>query len=559
MHETGPFSIPAIRSFVPEKLKPWIVILIVIVFQFSGGVYLAAVSEMVGSTALLQEDILMAGYASMVGMGLTFTVMFRLKFRFDSRTALLACAGALIVCNLVGMHTRSVPVLVAVSFIAGIFRMWATFECNSTVQLWLTPKRDLSIFFCYIYLLVQACIQLSGLTTVYVTFIAKWEYMHWLVIGLLGCVMAAVLVLFRHHRAMPKLPLWGIDWLGALMWGMTVLCAIFVCVYGEHYDWFHSEYIRAALVAGCVLLAANLYRASFIRHPFIELKTWRYPMVYTTFLLYLVVDLLLAPSHLFEHLYMEAVLGYDSLNAVSLNWVVLAGIVAGSVFAYLTFARRKWSYKRMTLIAFGAVTGYLATFYFTLDYNLPKEALVGPVFLRSFGYVIIAICFLTALSRVPFQQFFQAISVQAFVSAGIGAPFGAAVLAYALRWTVKKNTILLGAGLDRVNDAAVRLPRAELYGALQQQALMVSMKELFGWLTLLGILCLVFFMVRESSIRPMAAWHPKYRTIRRFIRRQLRADIRLQEAGKGNPAVPVVIHGMVRTLGIAAILLTRRR
>lgn len=68
MHENKPFSIPAMRDFVPEKLRPWIIILIVIVFQFSGGIYLAAVSEMVGSLALLQEDIMMAGYASMVGM-----------------------------------------------------------------------------------------------------------------------------------------------------------------------------------------------------------------------------------------------------------------------------------------------------------------------------------------------------------------------------------------------------------------------------------------------------------------------------------------------------------
>ena len=68
MHETGPFSIPAIRDFVPPKLRPWIIIAFVIVFQFSGGLYLAAVSEMVGSTALMQEDIMMAGYASMIGM-----------------------------------------------------------------------------------------------------------------------------------------------------------------------------------------------------------------------------------------------------------------------------------------------------------------------------------------------------------------------------------------------------------------------------------------------------------------------------------------------------------
>ena len=57
-HSNQPFSIPHIR-FVPEKVKPWMLILFIIVLNCTGGVYLAAVSEMVGSTQLLQEDIMM--------------------------------------------------------------------------------------------------------------------------------------------------------------------------------------------------------------------------------------------------------------------------------------------------------------------------------------------------------------------------------------------------------------------------------------------------------------------------------------------------------------------
>ena len=170
MHEIAPFAIPAMRDFVPQKLRPWIIIAFVLVFQFSGGVYLAAVSEMVGSTALMQEDIMMAGYASMVGMGLTFAIMFRLKFRFPTKVTFFVCGIAIILANLICMYTQSIPVLVVTCFFAGIFRMWATFECNSTIQLWLTPTRDLSIFFSYIYLLVQGCIQLSGLITIYTAF-----------------------------------------------------------------------------------------------------------------------------------------------------------------------------------------------------------------------------------------------------------------------------------------------------------------------------------------------------------------------------------------------------
>lgn len=333
--------------------------------------------------------------------------------------------------------------------------------------------------------------------------------------------MLLTLTLFRTFRAMRKLPLYGIDWLGALLWGATVLAVIFICVYGDHYEWFDSVQIRTAAVTAAGSLLLNLWRASFIRHPFIAIETWRFKVVYMTFLLYIAVDLLLSPSHLLEHLYMESVLGYDALHTASLNWAVLAGIVLGSLFAFRTFALRKWAYKTMTVIAFACIVGYLALFYFTIDYNLPKEALIPPLFLRGFGYVVIAICFLTALSRVPFQNFFQALSCQAFVSAGFGGALGAAVLGQALKAVVKRNAMLLAAGLDNVNPLANRLPFGELYGALQRQALMVSMKELYGWLTLAGILCLLLFLVNESGIRPQKAIHPTYRAIRRLIRLEL--------------------------------------
>lgn len=521
MHETGPFSIPAIRNFVPEKLKPWVIIVFVLIFQLSGGVYLAAVSEMVGSLALLQEDIMMAGYASMVGMALTFAIMFRLKFRFTSQVSLLTCSAAIIACNLMAMHTRSVPVLVGTCFIAGFFRMWGTFECNSTIQLWLTPKRDLSVFFSFIYLLVQGCIQLSGLATVYTAWLANWEYMHWLVIGLLSAMMLLTLLLFRNIRTLPRMPLYGIDWLGALLWAVTLMCLLFLCVYGDHYDWFGSVYVRIATVAGIVTLALNLWRASFIRHPFIALQTWRYKVVWMTFLLYIVIDFMLAPSHLFEHIYMENILGYDALNVISLNWIAVAGVVCGALFTYQVFALRKWPYRVMTVIAFSAIVAYLMLFYFTIDYDLPKEALLLPIFLRSFGYVIIAISFLTALSRVPFQHFFEAVSVQAFVSAGFGGALGTMLLNELMKRVVKHNALLWSGALDHVNPLAAHLPVGQLYGALQQQALIVSMKELYGWLTLGGLLCLLLFMLKESDIRPQYALHPTYRAIRRLIRWEL--------------------------------------
>ena len=86
----GPFDIPDVPDCIPRRLKPCLFILFVLIVQFSGGIYLAAASDMVGTTALMREDILMAGYASLVGMAVNFAVMFRIKFRFSTRTSCLS-------------------------------------------------------------------------------------------------------------------------------------------------------------------------------------------------------------------------------------------------------------------------------------------------------------------------------------------------------------------------------------------------------------------------------------------------------------------------------------
>ena len=522
MHETAPFSIPAVRNIVPEKLKPWIFVLFALIFQLSGGVYLAAVSEMVGSTTLMQEDIMMAGYASMVGMALTFTVMFRLKFRFPTKFALTVCSIVIIACNLVCMNTKSLPVLFAACFIAGIFRMWGTFECMSTIQLWITPVRDMSVFFCCIQFMVHGSIQLTGITTTYVAFLSEWRYMHWLVIGLQMFLLLVTTVFMRTFRAMRKLPLYGIDWLGGALWGITILSALFVCNYGDYYDWFESVYIRISTVVAVVALALNLWRASFIRHPYIAIDTICYPVVWKTLLLYIFFDLLLAPSHMLEQLYLGAVLDYDSLNSISLNWAVIAGVVVGVLFTWRTFAVRKWPYKTTTAIAFAFAALYCISFYFTIDYNLPKEALILPLFLRGMACVILGACFLTALTRIPvFPHFAQSLSLQAFFSASFGGAFGGAIIDHLFKVITKHNALVLGSALDNVNPIVPHIPFGELIGALQQQAMMVSMKEIFGWLSLLGILFLLLFLIRESDlIRPYKAIHPTFKSIRNMIKRE---------------------------------------
>lgn len=519
----GPFDIPDVPDYVPRRLKPYLFIFFVLIVQFSGGVYLAAVTDMVGTTVLMQEDVLMAGYASLIGMSLNFAVMFRIKFRYSTRVQLLVCGMVLIAANMICAYTTCVPLLVLTCFIAGWFRMQATLACNSTIQLWLTPVRDMAIFFCYVYIVVDSVIQLSGIATIYTAFYSQWEYMHWIMIGLLALMLVMVLILVRPVRAPMYIPLLGIDWIGSILWGGFMVSFTFCCVYGNYYDWWESSEITFATVIGLACMGINLWRATFLRHPYISYRAMTNRNVIRATAIYMVFFTLLATEHVIEHSYASAILGFDHTNIIDLNWYVFAGIIVGCAFTYCTFALRKWRYKTMTAIAFVLAIFYLAYFYFFIDYGVEKEMLFIPLFCRGAASVIISIVFLTSIvqSGLSFQVFPQALTINGFTGAVMGAAFGPAVIGEILNHTVAKNVSLLSAGVTLLDPEVRFSALGQLYGTVHLQALVVSMKEIFGGLLIVAIMALAIILVWGNMARPFAIF-PKWGTIRRVLRQLVR-------------------------------------
>ena len=135
------------KDFVPMSLRFPLILLIIIVYMFSGGVYMSAVSEMSGSLSWINEDIMMAGYASMTGLTIAFPLLFRILFRFPTRELLLFSAGVFIVSDYLCMVCDFLPLIVFLSFISGFFKIVGTFVCWSNIQLKITPKRDFAVFF----------------------------------------------------------------------------------------------------------------------------------------------------------------------------------------------------------------------------------------------------------------------------------------------------------------------------------------------------------------------------------------------------------------------------
>lgn len=184
----------------------------------------------------------------------------------------------------------------------------------------------------------------------------------------------------------------------------------------------------------------------------------------------------------------------------------------------------------MTAISFALAAVYLGYFYFFMDYGVEKEMLFIPLFFRGASTVIISIVFLTSIvqSGLPFQVFPQALTINGFTGAVMGATFGPAVIGEFLRHTVAKNASMLGSAFTGLNPEIFQ-PSVSLYRLVQTQALIVSMKEIYGWLLLSALFFLAVILVSYGPLRP-AAIFPKWKTVRRRLRR----IVRLEKSLNGN-------------------------
>lgn len=181
---------PMYRDFVPRAVRPWIYVLLAFCFQFSNGVYLGAMNQMIGQNAWMREDVLMCLYATLIGMAIYFPVLFRMKFHFSNKFLLCASAAVIIGCNLLVLLPLPRPVVWAVCVVCGMAKIQGTFECMSNIQLWMTPKRDFAVFFPLLHIVLLTSMEFSAYLAAEFAFLYHWILMHWFISGLMLFVLA---------------------------------------------------------------------------------------------------------------------------------------------------------------------------------------------------------------------------------------------------------------------------------------------------------------------------------------------------------------------------------
>ena len=534
----GKYRIMAFKDFVPDNLRFLILLFTAILFQLSNSIYLTNLNEVVGDKALTSEDIKFIHTAGFIGMTTIFPLLFRIKFRFMSRTILLSSLAVLVIGNIICMYSDNVLILYVTSFILGAVKMIGMFECMSSIQLVITPKRDFTVFFSVVYLIVLGSVQLSGLLTAQVSYLYSWKYMHVLIVGLLLCAMIVFYFLMRPIRLMKKFPLYQIDWLGMGLWTLVLVLINFIFEYGKQLDWFDSEYIWIATIATIIILICAVQRMFGIRRPFIMPEVFKYKNLMRSLVLLAILQIFLSTSGVILSVFTGGILHYDILHSTSLNWAIFVGVLIGAAYAFYWMAIYRGNYKSIFFVGFLCFVLHHLILYFVFQPGIAKEDLYLPYVLKGIGYIALYISIaLYAAEGVSFPHFFPTITVMSFVRSAIGGTMATSLCSNLMQYLQKKNLIILSQNMDMVNpttnyvfretfdkallsgqtaeQAEIAATKA-LYGLTNMQAMLVSWKEIFGGITIFGIVVLLGILSMRY-LRPTYHQIPKLKNIWKYM------------------------------------------
>lgn len=499
----GPFTMPMFRDFVPRCIQPWIYLVMIIIFQLTGSIYLGSINQMMGSTCLMREDLMMIGMCNVVGVCMPFPLLFRFKFRFTNRQLLLNAAVVILVCNVLCLYITSVPLLCIISFIAGFFKLCGTFECTSNIQLWMTPKRDFTIFFPLLYPIVIGDISLQGWFAESITYyFQSWQMMQWFIIGLMLLVILIVYTLTKNFRFMKPLPLISVDWLGCLLWSLMMIEVIFLFTYGEYYNWWDGKMFRLGVCALIVTSYFCIRRMTHIRNPYIAPGAWKYKTLIPLLFLFAVTELMNSTPKSLQNVFTGGVLQFGMMTTSILSIIEWIGAICGCLFVLFWIKVLHQKFTRLLIVGFMAMLSYQVMMYLYISPELNIERLYLPIWLRTFGYAI----FFTALTiyleeLMPFEHFFMGITITGLVRNGVAESICTGVYSYGLRHQVADNIV-----------------RTMPYDVIQ--SVMVAIKQLFGYTCIGGCVLLLIFLLYDvqpvrSTLKKMPYWNVVGRTFKK--------------------------------------------
>ena len=469
-----------VRQWVPDWLGLISIFIVILPVTMLNGSYTGSMLEVSNTLGTNSEDITMGYYAASAGMAIAYPIIPKVLAAFSVKSLLLIDLVLQFFLSWVCARTQNADILIVCSFAVGFLKGFLMLWFIRYAQKIFSPKNVRSEFYSYFYPLVYGGGQASMLVTALLAYHYNWKYMYYFMMVLILISILFVIICFRHNR-----PIKAVAWSDLHIREMFVISAgllmlMYVINYGKVLDWMASGKICAYIIIAPMLIALFIW---------------------------------------------TVILKVDTTHTYSLYIYLLPGYVVGAFICFWWFRWQRWRFRFLIAGGMSCFVIFFAILYFGISPDSTYEMLYLPIFFRGLGMLTLIIAF--ALFAVEdlnpkylLSNAFFLIIFRSVLAPILATSFYSNVLyrlqqkyMYSLSETITTADPLSATRYNQsLNNAiaqghpyneAVQLATNSLYNTLQQQSLLLALKEILGYLLVASVVIAVVsrFIPFHKTIR----------------------------------------------------------
>lgn len=479
------------KSWVPKPAQLLLIVVFTISIMSINPVNTGNISMMVGDLGTMPEYLMLANFASFIGMATSMPLVLRVKMRFRTKEIMVTSLAVTAVLSFI-IATTSVPeIIIAASFVMGFFKMFMMMEFILPLMFILSPDGKRGRFYSIFYPFSIVTGNIAGYYITKLAFNTTWQYPH-LVSAAVCLVLIMLVSIFQHNqRFARKMPFSQIDWLSMIFFSGTFMFMAYFLSFGKTLNWFESPEIHLTFWGTLISFVLLALRQLSLKRSYISFDILRKSNVQSGLLMLLFTGVFLGATSL-QSVYAVGILGYDVLTNASLNVMMVPGVIIAGIVAFYWFKNER-PLKMFVFSGFAAFFLNSVMMYFMMVPELNYSQWLLPMILKGYGLsaLFIAVWFYT-LDKLEVDNMLKAIGLilvfRSFVSTAVFSAFFS-WLQYQLQW-------------DSVNTLAVHLdgnllsPQAALMGYrnIQLNALLVANKKIYGLISIAAVGMMVYVL-----------------------------------------------------------------
>lgn len=516
------------KSWVPKWASILMYLFIFFPALFINGAYSSNAAEMVSGLGIISEHVMFATFMSAIGLVVAGPYLVSVLRTFSKRFIFIVGFSVLFGLSYICGVTDSMPLLFVCSLLMGIVRVFIMLSSLfgllgiiagvDVLDMLSAPpasgekaaKKDKFRGFMQStsYFLFLTIGQIGSYLTAKMAYEYHWQYVYlyvgafvFLALLLVFCLMKPESIRIGKGYDFPPIT-------QAISATIFLSAVCYMLAYGKTYDWFDDE--RICISAGIILISGAIFilQQIYCHKKFIDVKAFTVPSVIVAMVFFTLV-MFMNSSSVLVTTFMGMSMKLDSVKAASIsNWQIL-GFGIGMIINIVMLVKGTHS-RWFIIVGFALMTSSAVYMYFQYQAMATYESMILPTVLRSIGmWMIYAYCGCYGMNQLDIgKQLGTWVFIMLIFRAVLGPAGGATLYSNAVNQRSQDHIVRIAQDYDNVYPELARMPVPSAKGAVQQQAMLVTLKELTGWTIFGGIGCVVL-----AFVFPYSSWRIRKKTI----------------------------------------------